>query len=42
MLVRQPFGIAANGVLFDPDTAEYWHKSDRVLSYQRLRPNIAG
>lgn len=24
-LVRQPFGIALNGVLFDPGTAEYWH-----------------
>ena len=23
-LVRQPFGIAVNGVLFDPGTAEYW------------------
>lgn len=24
-LVRQPFGIAVNGVLFDPGTAEMWH-----------------
>jgi|UniRef100_UPI00404B6007 hypothetical protein len=24
-LVRQPFGICVNGVLFDPGTAEYWH-----------------
>jgi hypothetical protein len=24
-LRRQPFGIAVNGVLFDPGTAEYWH-----------------
>jgi hypothetical protein len=24
-LVAQPFGIAINGVLFDPGTAEYWH-----------------
>lgn len=24
-LVAQPFGIAVNGVLFDPGTAEYWH-----------------
>ncbi|HUR57052.1 MAG TPA: YHYH protein [Opitutaceae bacterium] len=24
-LVAQPFGIALNGVLFDPGTAEYWH-----------------
>ena len=23
-LVRRPFGIALNGVLFDPGTAEYW------------------
>ncbi len=27
-LIHQPFGIAVNGVLFDPDTAEYW-QSDR-------------
>lgn len=27
-LVRQPFGIALNGVLFDPGTAEYW-QNDR-------------
>lgn len=27
-LVRQPFGIALNGVLFDPGTAEYW-RDDR-------------
>lgn len=26
-LGRQPFGIAVNGVLFDPGTAEYWHKN---------------
>ena len=25
LLVAQPFGIALNGVLFDPGTAEYWH-----------------
>lgn len=25
LLVRQPFGIAVNGVLFDPGTAEMWH-----------------
>ena len=24
-LPAQPFGIAVNGVLFDPGTAEYWH-----------------
>jgi hypothetical protein len=24
-LEAQPFGIAVNGVLFDPGTAEYWH-----------------
>ena len=24
-LREQPFGIAVNGVLFDPGTAEYWH-----------------
>ncbi len=24
-VVRQPFGIAVNGVLFDPGTAEMWH-----------------
>src|SRR5262249_43142327 len=24
-LLPQPFGIAVNGVLFDPGTAEYWH-----------------
>jgi hypothetical protein len=24
-LAAQPFGIAVNGVLFDPGTAEYWH-----------------
>ena len=27
-LVRQPWGIAVNGVLFDPGTAEYW-RGDR-------------
>ncbi len=27
-LTRQPFGIAVNGVLFDPGTAEYWHDDD--------------
>lgn len=24
VLDRQPFGVAINGVVFDPDTAEYW------------------
>lgn len=27
-LVRQPFGIALNGVLLDPGTAEYWQGDD--------------
>jgi hypothetical protein len=26
-LPAQPFGIALNGVLFDPGTAEYWHNN---------------
>ena len=28
-LTAQPFGIAVNGVLFDPSTAEYWHNDRR-------------
>ncbi len=28
-LVRQPFGVAVNGVLFDPGTAEYWQDDRR-------------
>ncbi len=31
-LVRQPFGIAVNGVLFDPGTAEMWH-NDRASGW---------
>jgi hypothetical protein len=31
-LVRQPFGIAVNGVLFDPGTAEYW-QDDRTSGW---------
>lgn len=31
-LVRQPFGIAINGVLFDPGTAEMWH-NDRASGW---------
>ena len=32
-LVAQPFGIAVNGVLFDPGTAEYWH-NDRASGWR--------
>ncbi|WP_205470446.1 YHYH protein [Breoghania sp. L-A4] len=28
-LVRQPFGVALNGVLFDPGTAEFWNNDPR-------------
>jgi hypothetical protein len=31
-LPAQPFGIAVNGVLFDPGTAEYWH-DDRASGW---------
>jgi hypothetical protein len=31
-LPAQPFGIALNGVLFDPGTAEYWH-NDRASGW---------
>ena len=32
-LPAQPFGIAVNGVLFDPGTAEYWH-NDRQSGWR--------
>ncbi|MBC8010572.1 MAG: YHYH protein, partial [Burkholderiales bacterium] len=36
-LVRQPFGIALNGVVFDPGTAEAWqNKRDSGWSYDAL------
>lgn len=28
-LVRQPFGVALNGVVFDPGTAEFWNNDPR-------------
>jgi hypothetical protein len=31
-LIRQPFGIALNGILFDPGTAEYW-RNDRQSNW---------
>lgn len=38
-LPHQPFGIAINGVVFDPATAEYWN-GDRRWNYEALSGRI--
>lgn len=40
-LIRQPWGIAINGVLFDPGTAEYW-RGDRsgTWNYEALSGKV--
>lgn len=40
-LVRSPFGIALNGVLFDPGTAEFWNDDpDSGWNYEALSGRI--
>jgi len=40
-MLRQPFGIAINGVLFDPGTAEYWNNNkDSGWRYDALSGKI--
>jgi hypothetical protein len=40
-LVMQPFGVAVNGVVFDPGAAEWWNR-DRNSGWQLEPMNMAG
>ena len=41
-VIRQPFGVAINGILFDPGTAEYWHNDrESGWNYEALSGKIS-